>query len=122
MAGAEEKRLPRWPLRLVLSLVMVLDVFLVVMLFVQGAAGNVPMMANSVGLIVFCVLTWRGIPWGRWLLLAFLIARVAHIGVAIGLHIAPGDERFGGSVLLAVLYVLVGLVVASPLGRASDDR
>jgi hypothetical protein len=87
------------------------------MLFVEGAAGNIPMMVNSIGLIVFCVLTWRGIPLSRWLLIAFLVLRVAHIGVAMSSHFGPGDERFGGSLLLVVLYVVVGLVVASPLGR-----
>jgi hypothetical protein len=117
LADAEEKRLPKWPLRLVMSLVLVLEVFLVVMLFVEGSAGNILMMVNSVGLIVFCVLTWRGIPWSRWLLIAFLVSRVAHIGVAMSLHFAPGDERFGGSLLLVVLYVVAGLLVASPLGR-----
>ena len=118
MPDAEEKRLPKWPLRLVLTLVLVLEVFLVVMLFVEGAAGNIPMLANSVGLIVFCVLTWRGTPWGRWLLIVFLVWRVAHIGVAMSLHFGPGDQRFGGSLLLVVLYAVVGLLVASPLGRS----
>ena len=117
MPDAEEKRLPQWPLRLALSLVLVLDVFLVVMLFVEGAAGNIPMIVNSVGLIVFCVLTWRGIPWSRWLLVAFLVSRVVHIGVAMSLHFAPGDHRIGGSLLLAALYVVAGSLVASPLGR-----
>jgi hypothetical protein len=96
---------------------LVLDVFLVVMLLVEGAAGNIPMMLNSVGLIVSCVLTWRGIPWSRWLLIAFLVLRVAHIGVAMSLHFAPGDQRFGGSLLLVVLYVVTGLLAVSPLGR-----
>ena len=32
MPGADERQLPKWPLRLVLSLVIVLDVFFVVML------------------------------------------------------------------------------------------
>ena len=118
MADAEGKRLPKWPLRLVLSLVLVLDVFLVVMLFVERAAGNVPMMVNSVGIIAFCVLIWRGVPWSRWLLIAFLVWRVAHIGVAMSLHFGPGDQRFSGSLLLVVLYVVTGLLVASPLGRS----
>ncbi len=118
MPGAEEKRLPKWPLRLALSLVLVLEVFFVVMLFVEGAARNIPMMVNSVGLIVFCVLTWRGIPWSRWLLIALLVWRVAQIGVAMSLHFAPGDHRIGSSLLLVVLYVVAGLLVASPLGRS----
>ena len=117
MPDAEEKRLPKWPLRLALSPILVLEVFLVVMLFVEGAAGNIPMIVNSVGLLVFCVLTWRGIPWSRWLLIAFLVSRVAHI-VAMVSSFAPGDQRTGGSLLLVVLYVVAGLLVASPLGRS----
>jgi hypothetical protein len=116
LVDAEAKRLPKWPLRLVLSLVLVLDVFLVVMLFVEGAARNIPMMVNSVGLIAFCVLTWRGILWSRWLLVAFLVWRVAHIGVAVASY-APGDHRVADSLVLAAFYVVVGLLVGSPLGR-----
>ena len=118
MPDAEEKRLPKWPLRLALSLVLALEVFFVVMLFVEGAAENIPMIVNSVGLLVFCVLTWRGIPWSRWLLGAFLVCRVVHIGVAMSSHFAPGDHRIGGSLLLVGLYVVAGLLVASPLGRS----
>ena len=118
MPDADERRLPKWPLRLALSLVLVLEIFFVVMLFVEGAAGNIPMTVNSVGLIVFCVLTWRGVLWSRWLLIALLAWRVAHIGVAMSSHFAPGDQRFGGSLLLVVLYVVTGLLVASPLGRS----
>ncbi len=118
MADAEEKRLPKWPLRLALSLLLVLEVFFVVMLFVEGYAGNIPMIVNSVGLIVFCVLTWRRIPWSRWLLIALLMWRVAHIGIARGSHFDPGDHRIGGSLMLVMLYVAVGSLAASPLGRS----
>ena len=116
MPDAEEKRLPKWPLRLILSLVLVLEVFLVVMLLVEGSAGNIPMIVNSVGLIVFCVLTWRGIPWSRWLLVAFLLWRVVDIGVALASRF--GDHRTGGSLMLVMLYVGAGSLVASPLGRS----
>ena len=119
MPDADERRLPKWPLRLALSLVLVLEIFFVVMLFVEGAAGNIPMTVNSVGLIVFCVLTWRGVLWSRWLLIALLACRVAHIGVAVSLYFSPGDPPFGGSLLLAALYVATGLLIASPLGRSS---
>ena len=118
MPNAEEKRLPRWPLWLALSLVLVLDVFLVVMLSLEGIAGKVPMFVNSVGLLVSCVLTWRGIPWSRWLFIVLLVWRVAHVGVAIA-SFGSGDHRPGGSLMLVTFYVLVGLLVASPLGRLS---
>jgi hypothetical protein len=118
LPNVEEKRLPRWPLWLALSLVVVLDAFLIVMLSVEGYAGNVPMLVNSIGLLVSCVLIWRGIPWSRWLLIALVVWRVAQIGVAIASY-APGDHRLGGSLMLVTLYVLVGLLVASPLGRLS---
>ena len=117
MSDAEERRLPRWPLRLVLSLVLVLDVFLVVMLFVEGYAEHIPMIVNSVGLIVFCVLTWRGIPRSRWLLIAFLVWRVVQIGIDMA-HFDHGDHRVVGSLMLITLYVVAGSLVASPLGRS----
>ena len=116
MPDAGENRLPKWPLRLVLSLVLVLEVLIVVAFFFQGVADNIPMLVNSVGLIVFCVLTWRGIPWSRWLLVAFLVCRVVHIAVALGSHF--GDHRTGSSLMLAALYIAAGALVASPLGHS----
>ncbi len=118
MPDVKEKRLPRWPLRLILSLVLVLEVFLVVMLSVEGGADKIPMIVSSVGLLVFCVLTWRGIPWSRWLLVAFLVWRVAQIGIDVGSHFDPGDHRIAGTLILVMLYVVAGLLVASPLGRS----
>ncbi len=117
MPHAEEKRPSKWPLSLALSLVVVIDVFLIVMLSVEGYAGNVPMLVNSVGLVVSCVLIWRGTPWSRRLLGALLVWRVAQIGVAIASY-PPGDRRVGGSLILVTFYVVVGLVVGSPLGRS----
>jgi hypothetical protein len=117
LPDAEEKRLPRWPLRLALSLVLVWEVFLVVMLSGERDAGNIPLIVNSVGLLVFSVLTWRGIPWSRWLLIALLAWRVATIGVSVA-RFVPGDHRLGGSLILVAFYVVAGLLVASPLGRS----
>jgi hypothetical protein len=118
LPDVKEKRLPRWPLRLILSLVLVLEAFLVVMLSVEGGADKIPMIVNSVGLLVFCVLTWRGIPWSRWLLVAFLVWRVAQIGIDMASHFGPGDHRIAGTLILVMLYVVAGLLVASPLGRS----
>jgi len=118
LPDAKDKRLPKWPLRLVLSLVLALEVFFVVMLSVEGDAESIPMIVNSVGLLVFCVLTWRGIAWGRWLLVAFLVWRVVQIGVDMGSHFDPGDHRIAGSLMLVTLYVAAGSLVASPLGRS----
>ena len=116
MSDAVERRLPRWPLRLALLLILVLEVFFVVMLSVEGVAGNIPMLVNSVALIIFCALTWFEVPWSRWLLIALLVWRVTEIGVAVASY-GPGDHRLGGSVFLVTLYVVVGLLVTSPLGR-----
>ena len=118
MRDAEERRLPKWPLWLALSLVMIVEALIVVMLTGERDVGNIPMMVNSVGLLVLCVLTWRGIPWSRWLLVAFLVWRLVQIGVDMGSHFDPGDHRVGGSLILVVLYVAAGSVVASPLGRS----
>jgi len=119
LTDTEERRLPKWPLRLVLSLVIVLDVFLVVMLAIEGAASNALMLVNSVGLIVSGVLVWRGARWSRWIFAAFVLWRVVHIGVAIVFWMGTGDHRIPSSLILIAFYVVVCLVVASPLGRPS---
>ncbi len=118
MPAAKERELPRWPLRLVLSLLLVLEVFFTLMLSMEGLEGNIPMLVNSVALIVFGVLTWRGVPLARWLVLALIVWRVTEIGVAAASH-GPGDHRLGGSLILMVFYVVVASLVASPFGRAS---
>ncbi len=115
MPDAEEKRLPKWPVWLALSFVMVVE--LVILLTAERDAGNIPMLVSSAGLLVLCVLTWRGIPWSRWLLIAFLVWRVAQIGVAVSSSFAPGDHRIGGTLILVMLYAVAGVLVASPLGR-----
>ena len=117
MPDALERRLPKWPLRLALLLVMVVEALLVVALTLETST-NIPMLVNSVGLLVFCVLIWRGIPWTRWLLIAFLVWRIARIGIAVGSSFAPGDHRIVSSLILMVFYAAAGLLVASPLGRS----
>ena len=118
MMGSEEKRLPKWPLRLALSVVFVIEVFFVVMFSAEGVTRNILTIMNSVGLLAFCVLTWRGIPWSRWLLVGFLVWRVAHIGIDMISHLSPGDHRLGGTLMLVALYVVAGSVVTSPLGSS----
>jgi hypothetical protein len=115
---AEERRLRKWPLRLALSFIMVVELLFVVLLTGERDVGNVPMIVNSVGLLVLCVLTWRGIRWSRWLLVALLVWRVVQIGVAAASHFGPGDHRIGGSMMLVMFYVAAGSLVASPLGRS----
>ena len=116
MTGGSGRQLPRWPLRLALSLMLVLEVFFIVMLSVAGVAGSISMLVNSVALTIVGVLTWRGVPLSRWLLLALVAWRVAEIGVAVASY-GPGDHRLGDSLILIAFYVAVGLLVASPLGR-----
>ncbi len=117
MPDPEAKRLPKWPLLLALSLVVLLEVLFVVRLSAEGGADKIPMIANSVGILVFCVLTWRGFLWSRWLLIALLVCRIAHIGIEAVLNFGPGDHRIPGTLVLVTLYVVAGLVAASPLGR-----
>jgi len=116
----KERILPRWPLQLVVSLLMVVEVFFVVMfaaemLVGKGSADNILSIVNSVGLLLFCVLTWLAIPCGRWLAVAFLVSHVVEIGVHLSTHF--GDHRTAGSLMLIGFYIAVGLVLASPLGR-----
>jgi len=76
-----------------------------------------PLMLIAVGLLVFSVLTWRGVPWSRWLLIVFVIWGVVDIGTAAASHFGPGDHRLVGSLIFAGFYAAIGLLVASPLGR-----
>jgi hypothetical protein len=119
MPDAKEERLPLWPLRLTLTVLLVVEVFFVLRLAAEGVTDNILMIVNSVGLLVFCVLTWRGIPWCRWLLITLLLGRVATIGFYVISQISPSDHRFIGTLLVAVFYVALGLLIASPLGRSS---
>ena len=117
MPDVKDKTVPKWPLWVALSLLFVVEVFFLVMFFGEGASGNLPIILNSFGLLVFCVLSWWGIPRSRWLLIGFLVWRVVGIGVSLSSHF--GDHRTSGSLLLIGFYVLIGLVLASPLGRSS---
>ena len=115
MPDAEGKRLPKWPLQVVLSLLLLLEALFVVMLSAEGKADSIPAILNSLGLLVFCVLMWRGVPWSRWLVVAFLVWHVVGIGASLSAHF--GDHRTGGSLMLIGFYLAVGIVVASPLGN-----
>jgi hypothetical protein len=96
--------------------VIVAEVFFVVMLITERKVGNIPMLVNSVSILIFCVLTWRGIPWSRWVLIAFLVWHVTEVGIALGSRFGTGDHRIAGSLILVVFYVVAGLLIASPLG------
>jgi hypothetical protein len=119
MQKKEERIVPKWPLRLVLSLLIVVEILFVVMFvwegIAQGSAENMPIILNSIGLLLFCVLTWLAIPWSRWLVVAFLVWRVVGIGISLSEHF--GDHRTDGSVMLIGFYIVVGLALVSPLGR-----
>ena len=119
MPNADEKRLPKWPLRLALSLLVAVETFFIVMFSGEGVAENILMIVNSVGILLFCVLTWRGIPWSRWLLIALLLWRAANVSVSMVSHLAPGDHRLTGSLILLSFYVVAGLIISSPLGRST---
>ena len=119
MPDVYDKRRPKWPLWLALSLLLVVEIFFVVMFCAEGVTENISTIVNSLGLLLFCVLAWRGIPWSRWLLMALLVWRVANIIVDMVSHIAPGDHRLPGSLVLLALYLFIGLIIASPLGRST---
>ena len=92
-------------------------ILLIVLLTSERDAGNAPMLVNSLGLLVLSVMAWRSVPWSRPLLFAFLVWRVAQIGVSVSSRFGPGDPRIGGTMILVTLYVVAGLLVGSPLGR-----
>jgi Na+-translocating ferredoxin:NAD+ oxidoreductase RnfD subunit len=120
LTDVERRRLPKWPLPLALSLLSSLEIFFIVMLSAEGDPENTSMIVNSIGLLVFCALTWRRVPWARWLLVGFLLWRVVRIVVDISTHFAPGDHRLGGTLMLLAFYVLTGALIASPLGRSKE--
>ena len=126
MPGTEAANIPKWPARTALILLLVIEAFFVVMIFGEGVARSVPLLLNSIGLLVFCVLTWRRIPWSRFVLLAFLLWRVVRLVTSTISHIGPDDHRFAGSLVMLAVYLLIGAVIASPLGRLreppSSDR
>jgi hypothetical protein len=99
-----------------LSLLFIVDAFFLVMFVGEGAGKNLWSVLDSAGLLVFCVLVWRGVPWSRWIVIAFLVWHV--VGIAIPLSSHFGDHRTPGSLLLIGFYVVIGLVLASPLGRS----
>jgi hypothetical protein len=108
-------RLPKWPLWVVVTLLFVVEILFLVMFIGEGDPENLPTILNSVGLLVSCALIWRGIPWGRWLLIALLVWRVTGIGISLASHF--GDHRTSGSLTLIGFYVVIALLVASSLGR-----
>ena len=112
-------RQPKWPLRIVLSLLLAIEAFIVVRFFAEGVTEHIVMIMTSVGIIVFCLLTWRGIFWSRWLLVVLLGWRIANIGVDAVSHLEPGDHRIVGTLVLVAIYVAAGSLIASPLGRIS---
>lgn len=118
MPESEAKHVSQWPLRSALSLILLIEVIFIVKLSAEGITENILMIVNSIGILAFCLLTWRGIPWSRWLLVVFLVWRLANIGVDVVAHMAPGDDRIVGTLSLVVIYVVTGSLIASPLGRS----
>jgi hypothetical protein len=110
-------RVPRWPLRLALSVLLFVEVFFIIKLIGEGVAGNVRLLVSSVGIVLCCLLIWRAVYWTRWLLVALIVWRLVEIGMDIASHFAPDDHRLPGTLILVVFYIAAGSVVASPLGR-----
>ena len=108
-----------WPARSALILLLHIEAFFVVMIFGEAINGNtnIPMLLNSTGLVVFCGLALGKIPWSRWVVPVLLLWRVVTLLVNMILHIGPNDHRFAGSILMLVVYLLIGAVIASPFGR-----
>lgn len=114
---SREHERPRWPMRLALSVLLVIEIFFLIKLFGEGVTQNITLIVSSVGIVAFCALTWRGSSWGRWGLAAFLVWRLVEIGIDVSSHLAPGDKRILGTLILVVVYLAVGSVIVSPLGH-----
>ena len=109
---------PRWPLRVTLSILLVIEVVFIIKIIGEGiSGGSAVLLVASLGIVLSCVLAWRGTSWARWSIVAFIVLRLAHIGVSMAAHFSPDDHRLPGTLILVAIYVAAGAVVASPLGR-----
>jgi hypothetical protein len=111
-----ESEIPKWPLRLTLSVLLLVEVFFLLMLFGEGGT-EITLILSSIGILVLCVPTWRELPRARWILLAFLIWRILEIVIQASRNLSLSDHRLPGTLMLLAIYVLAAMLIASPLGQ-----
>jgi hypothetical protein len=103
-------------LRLTLSFLLLVEAFFLFMLFGEGGT-EITLIVCSIGIVVFSVLTWRELPRARWILVAFLVWRILEIVIQASRNLSLDDHRLPGTLILLGFYVIVALLIASPLGR-----
>ncbi|MCL7962708.1 MAG: hypothetical protein M8860_07640, partial [marine benthic group bacterium] len=59
--------IPKFPLRLTLSALVLVELFFLFMLFGEGGT-EITLIVCSIGIILLSVLTWRELPRVRWIL------------------------------------------------------
>ena len=113
--------IPRGPLRFILSALLLVEAFFLFMLFGEGGT-EITLIVSSIGIVVFSVLTWRGLPRARWILVALLVWRVLEIVIQASRNLSLDDHRLPGTLFLLGFYLIVTTLIASPLGRPTRAK
>ena len=108
--------IPKFPLRLTLSALVLVELFFLFMLFGEGGT-QITLIVCSIGIILLSVLTWRELPRVRWILVAFLVWRILEIVIQASRNLSLDDHRLPGTLVLLGFYVIVASLIASPLGH-----
>ena len=117
----DETGIPKRPLRFILSALLLVEAFLLLMLFGEGGT-EITLIVSSIGIVVLCVLTWRELPRVRWLLVAFLVWRMLEIVIDASRNLSLDDHRLPGTLALLGFYLIVTTLIASPLGRPTRAK
>lgn len=113
---SRDPEIPKGPLRFTLSALLLVEAFFLFMVLGEGGT-EITLIVSSIGIIVFSVLTWRELPRARWILVALLVWRILEIVIQATRNLSLDDHRLPGTLVLLGFYVIVTIMIASPLGR-----
>ena len=113
---SRNREIPKGPLRFTLSALLLVEAFFLLMVLGEGGT-EITLIVSSIGIIVFSVLTWRELPRARWILVALLVWRILEIVIQSSRNLSLDDHRLPGTLVLLGFYVIVTILIASPLGR-----
>ena len=111
-----DREIPKGPLRFTLSALLLVEAFFLLMVLGEGGT-EITLIVSSIGILVFSVLTWRELPRARWILVALLVWRILEIVIQASRNLSLDDHRLPGTLVLLGFYVIVTILIASPLGR-----
>ena len=113
---SRDRELLNETLRFTLSALLLVEAFFLFMVLGEGGT-EITLIVSSIGIIVFSVLTWRELPRARWILVALLVWRILEIVIQASRNLSLDDHRLPGTLVLLGFYVIVTILIASPLGR-----